>query len=59
MENKTSTPTKLCELEGIDEFNCIDCPEFDDCQMILYDSYDEMENEEEKKSDESGLSIIR
>ena len=56
MEEKTEISHKLCEVEGSDDFNCIDCPEFDECQMILYDSYGEAEDEEDKN--ESGLSIV-
>lgn len=57
MEEETEVTNKLCELEGVDDFNCIDCPEFDSCQMILYDSYDESGDDDDDVN-ESGLSII-
>ena len=56
MEDKAESTQKFCETEGVEDFNCIDCPEFDTCQMILYDSLDEVEGEENK--DESGLRIV-
>jgi hypothetical protein len=55
-EEEVKVSQKLCELDGVEEFNCVDCPEFDGCQMILYDSYDESDNDDE--GNESGLSII-
>lgn len=56
MEEETLAKHKLCELETSEDFNCVDCPEFDGCQMILYDSHDENE-EEEDQYNESGLSL--
>ncbi|MFH0921974.1 MAG: hypothetical protein V1913_16620 [Fibrobacterota bacterium] len=56
MEEETEVTHKLCETEGVDDFNCIDCPEFDSCQMILYDSYDE--SGDDGDANESGLTII-
>jgi hypothetical protein len=56
VEEKAEAVHKLCEIEGVDDFNCIDCPEFDTCQMILYDSLDEADENESK--DESGLRIV-
>lgn len=29
---------KLCEIEGLDDINCVECSAFDGCRMILYDS---------------------
>ena len=56
MEEEPKVTQKLCELDGVEEFNCVDCPEFDGCQMILYDSYDEADEDDDYN--ESGLSII-
>jgi hypothetical protein len=56
VEERVEKVQKLCEIEGVEDFNCIDCPEFDTCQMILYDSLDETGDLESK--DESGLRIV-
>ncbi len=56
MEGQARVSQKLCEIEGADDFNCVDCPDFDGCQMILYDSYDDMESDE--SYDENDLTIV-
>jgi hypothetical protein len=56
IEEQTEVNRKLCEIDDIDDFNCIDCPDFDNCQMILYDSYDEADDD--RQVDETGLTII-
>lgn len=44
-----------CEIDGNEDFNCAECPAFHECQMILYDSYDE---DGETAYEESDLKII-
>ena len=56
MEEESVIKHKLCEEEGVDDFNCVDCTEFDGCQMILYDSFDETQDEDEGYN-ENGLSV--
>lgn len=56
MEEKAGTTQKFCEIEGMEDFNCIDCPEFETCQLILYDSHGDESAEDDK--DESGLTIV-
>jgi len=47
---------KPCEEDG-DDVNCMSCPEFDSCQIIPYDSYDESDDDE-KDTSVTGLSLI-
>jgi hypothetical protein len=56
LEDQLEGARKLCEIEGLEDFNCIDCSEFDSCQMILYDSYDS--SDEEGNAEDSGLTLI-
>ena len=57
MQEEIGVKSKLCEQEGVEEFNCVDCPAFDGCQMILYDSYNEVDDDDDDYN-ESGLSVI-
>ena len=56
MGEESVSKHKLCEEEGVEDFNCVDCTEFDGCQMILFDSFDETQDEDDGYN-EKGISV--